>query len=87
MNNQCCELLFVAISNLKKEVFLRKCLSLKNPFMEAICPTWLKEHYGPPSCLFRRICAMVTSKIKKKESQKSILNCIGLFPALVAKQY
>lgn len=85
MNNQCCGLLFVAISSLKKDVFLRKCPSLKNAFMEEICPTWPKEHYGTP-CLFRRICDMVISKIKKKESQKSILNCICLFPALVAKQ-
>lgn len=87
MNNYYCELLFVAISNLKKNVFLRTCLSQKNPFMEAICPTWLKEHYGPPSCLFRRICAMVILKIQKKESKKSTLNCICLFPMLAAKQW
>lgn len=85
MNNQCCGLLFVGISSLKKDVFLRKCPSLKNALMEGITRTWLKEHYGIP-CLFRSIWAMVISKIKKKESQKSILNCSCLFPALAAKQ-
>lgn len=86
MNNKCCGLLFVGMSSLKKDVFMRKRPSLKNPFMEGVSPTRLKEHYRTP-CLFRRICAMVISKVKKKESQKSILNSFCPFPALVAKQW